>query len=228
MNRLTFHGHACFSLVTSSGHDLIIDPWLDQNPAADIKTDQIRKLDFVLCSHGHGDHFADAIPLCKKTGAQLLGAFELVAFAQSRGVKNAHPMHIGGGYNFPFGYAKLTPAMHGGQVEGDSEGAFTTHPGGWWLNLGSARFYHAGDTALLMEMQLLQGRVDVACLPIGDNFTMGPEDAVRAVEFLKPRVVIPMHYNTFDVIKQDPQDFARRIGSLAEVRILQAGDTYEF
>jgi L-ascorbate metabolism protein UlaG (beta-lactamase superfamily) len=228
MNRLTFHGHACFSLVTSSGHDLIIDPWLDQNPVADIKTDQIKKLDFVLCSHGHGDHFADAIKLCKQTGAKLLGAFELVAFAESKGVKNTHSLHIGGGNTFPFGYAKMTPAMHGGQVEGDSEGAFTTHPGGWWLDLRGQRFYHAGDTALLMEMQLLQGRVDVACLPIGDNYTMGPEDAARAVGFIKPRVVIPMHYNTFDIIKQDPKDFARRVGALADVRILEPGDTYEF
>ncbi len=236
MNRLTWHGHSCFSLETASGHRLLLDPWLDENPQADIKTEQVDKLDFVLCSHGHSDHFGDAIKLCKKTGATLLGAFELVAFAQSKGVRNAHSLHIGGGHHFPFGYAKMTPAMHGGQVAGDEEGTYTTHAGGWWLDLAGAqgapaqpaRLYHAGDTALLLDMQLLQGRVDVALLPIGDNYTMGPEDAARAVELIRPRTVIPMHYNTFDLIKQDPQLFAERVGAQAKVQVLEPGQSYEF
>ncbi|MGH7466547.1 MAG: metal-dependent hydrolase [Longimicrobiales bacterium] len=230
MNRLTWHGHSCFTLQTASGYRLMFDPWLNENPAADIKTDDVDKLDFVLCSHGHYDHFGDAVTLCRKTGATLLGAFELVAFAQSKGVQNAHSLHIGGGYNFPFGYAKMTPAMHGGQVAGDEAGTYTTHAGGWWLDLGQAggRLYHAGDTALLIEMQLLQGKVDVALLPIGDNYTMGPEDAVRAVEFIAPRTVIPMHYNTFDLIKQDPHAFARRVGERAKVHVLEPGQSYEF
>src|SRR5262245_8475888 len=225
MNRLTFHGHATFSRQTSSGHQLLFDPWLDGNPQADIKSSDITKLDYILCSHGHGDHFADAIKLCNQTGATLLGAFELVGYAESKGVKNTHPLHIGGGHRFPFGYAKMTPAMHGGMIEGEDAAGFTTHAGGFWLDLGDARIYHAGDTALLMEMQLLQGKVDVALLPIGDNFTMGPEDAARAVEFIRPRVAVPMHYNTFDVIKQDPQDFARRVGASAEVRVLKPGQS---
>src|SRR5688572_21627189 len=204
MNRLTWHGHATFSLQTSSGHRLLLDPWLDDNPLSDIKSRDVTTLDFILCSHGHDDHFADAIKLCKQTDATLLGAFELVAFAESKGVQKTHALHIGGGNRFPFGYAKMTPAMHGGQIEADTEGRFHTHAGGWWLDLGGATLYHAGDTALLMDMQLLNGRVDVALLPIGDNYTMGPEDAARAVELIAPRVVIPMHYNTFDVIRQDP------------------------
>ena len=228
MNRLTWHGHSCFTLATSSGHLLLFDPWLDDNPTADIKTDRITRLDFILCSHGHSDHFADAIKLCKKTSATLLGTYELVAFAQSKGVKSGHGMSIGGGYTFPFGYAKMTPAMHGGQVAGDDDGAYTTQPAGWWLDLNGARLYHAGDTALIMDMQLLQGRVDVALLPIGDNYTMGPDDAVRAVEMIRPTTVIPMHYNTFDVIKQDPHDFARKVGDLANVKILTPGESIDF
>jgi L-ascorbate metabolism protein UlaG (beta-lactamase superfamily) len=228
MNKLTFHGHAAFELVTSKNTRIMFDPWLDQNPAADIKTSDIDELDYILVSHGHGDHFSDVIGLAQKTDATVLATFELVALCQSKGVKNGHGMSIGGGYKFPFGYAKLTPALHGTGIDGGANGIHSTMPNGWWVDLGDARVYHAGDTALLTDMQLLQGKVDVAMLPIGDNFTMGPEDAARAVEFIKPRVVIPMHYNTFPLIQQDPQEFKRLVGSRAEVVILQPGESYEF
>ncbi|MFO7260359.1 MAG: metal-dependent hydrolase [bacterium] len=228
MARLTWHGHACFTLVTDDGTRIMFDPWLDQNPAADIRTDQVQALDYILVSHGHFDHFADAIPLARKTGATLVAIYELAAFAQSKGVEKTHGMSIGGGYRFPFGYAKLTPALHGPNVAGDDEGTFTCMPGGWWLDLGGKRLYHAGDTALITDMQLLKGRVDVALLPIGDNYTMGPEDAARAVEFIEPRIVVPMHYNTFDLIRQDPAEFARLVGDRARVEILEPGGSLEF
>jgi L-ascorbate metabolism protein UlaG (beta-lactamase superfamily) len=229
MAKLTWHGHSCFLLETDEGTRIIIDPWLDQNPAADVKAADIGDLDFILVTHGHADHFADAIPLARRTGATLVSAFEIVSFVQSQGVENAHPLGIGGGYTFSFGYAKMTPALHGGEVAGDDEGKFTTMPGGWWLELnGGKRVYHAGDTALLTDMKLLEGMVDVALLPIGDNFTMGPRDAIRAVDFIKPKIVIPMHYNTFDVIKQDPHAFARAVGNKARVVVLEPGGTFEF
>jgi L-ascorbate metabolism protein UlaG (beta-lactamase superfamily) len=229
MARLTWHGHSCFLLETDDGIRILFDPWLDGNPVADIKTDQVGELDYILVSHGHWDHFADAIKLAKDTGATLVATFEIVSFAQTKGVEGAHPMSIGGGHDFRFGHAKMTPALHGGEVAGDDEGKYTTMPNGWLLRLnGGQRVYHAGDTALLMDMQLLQGQVDVALLPIGDNFTMGPEDAARAVEFIRPRVVIPMHYDTFDVIKQDPQAFAQRVGDRAEVVVLTPGRSYDF
>ncbi len=227
MAMLHYHGHSTFTLVTDEGTRIVIDPWFDQNPVSDVKAGDIQKLDFILCTHGHSDHFADAIPLAKRTGATLVSTFEVVSFAQSQGVQNAHPMHIGGGHHFPFAYVKMTPALHGGQVDGDEEGAYTTVPGGFLINLPKCRLYHAGDTALLTDMGLLRGRVDVALLPIGDNFTMGPEDAVRAVEFIEPRVVIPIHYNTFDMIAQDPEAFRRAVGGRAEVVILQPGDRYD-
>jgi L-ascorbate metabolism protein UlaG (beta-lactamase superfamily) len=228
MARLTWHGHSTFTLVADGGERIMFDPFLDENPKADVRTSDIDRLDYVLCSHGHFDHFADAVALARRTGATLVGTFELVAFAQSKGVANVHGMNVGGGYHFPFGYAKLTPALHSGTVAGDDEGRYTTVAHGFWLDLKGKRIYHSGDTALLLEMQLLRGRVDVALLPIGDNFTMGPEDAARAVEFIEPRVVIPMHYNTWDLIAQDPAAFRARVGDRAEVVILEPGGSYEF
>ena len=228
MNRLTFHGHAAFELVTSKGTRLMFDPWLDQNPRADIKTADVSNLDYILVSHGHGDLFSDVIKLARQTDATVLATFELVSLCQAQGVKHGHGMSVGGGYRFPFGYAKLTPALHGTGIDGGAHGIHSTMPNGWWVDLGDARIYHAGDTALLTDMQLLQGKVDVALLPIGDNFTMGAEDAARAVEFIKPRVVIPMHYNTFDVIKQDPEHFRQLVGGAAEVVVLQPGESHDF
>ncbi|MGW8264896.1 MAG: metal-dependent hydrolase [Longimicrobiales bacterium] len=228
MARLHYHGHSTFTLTTDDNTSVIIDPWFNENPVSDVKAEEIEGADFILCTHGHFDHFADAIPLAKRTGATLVSTFEIVSFAQGQGVQNAHPLHIGGGFHFPFGYVKMTPALHGGQVAGDDEGAYTTVPGGFWMDLKGKRLYHAGDTALLMDMQLLRGKVDVALLPIGDNFTMGPEDAVRAVDFIRPDTVIPIHYNTFDMIAQDAEAFRASVGNLARVEIVKPGEVFEF
>ncbi len=228
MAMLHYHGHSTFTLTTDDGTRIIIDPWFDENPVSDVKADEIDGVDFILCTHGHFDHFADAIPLAKRTGATLVSTFEIVSFAQSKGVENANLRHIGGGFNFPFGYVKMTAALHGGQVAGDDEGAYTTVPGGFLINMDGKRLYHAGDTALLTDMQLLRGKVDVALLPIGDNFTMGPEDAAQAVDFIRPKVVIPIHYNTFDLIAQDTKAFQAQVGELAKVEIVQPGESFEF
>ncbi len=228
MARLTWHGHSCFMLETGDGTRIMIDPWLDENPAADIKAADVQKLDYILVSHGHFDHFTDCIPLAKRTGATVISTFELVSFCQQEGVKNGHGMNIGGAYLFPFGRVKLTPAVHTGSIAGDKEGAFTTDCCGFLISLdGGPSIYHAGDTALITDMQLLQGRVDLAILPIGDNFTMGPEDAARAVEMIQPETVIPMHYNTFEVINQNPESFREMVGDAARVEILEPGGSYE-
>jgi len=228
MARLHYHGHSTFTLTTDDGTRIVIDPWFDDNPLSDVKAEEIESVDYILCTHGHFDHFTDAIPLAKRTGATLVSTFEVVSFAQTKGVENGHPMSIGGGFEFPFGYVKMTQAIHGGQVAGDESGAYTTVPGGFWMNLNGKRLYHAGDTALLMDMQLLRGKVDLALLPIGDNFTMGPDDAVQAVDFIRPKMVIPIHYNTFDLIAQDPEVFKEKVGNMSRVEIVQPGEVFDF
>jgi len=229
MAELTWHGHSCFTLVTDEGTRVMFDPWLDDNPRADIASIEVEQLDYLLVSHGHFDHFADCVKIARRTDATVVSTFELVSFCEQQGVGKVHGMNIGGGHGFPFGRVKLTPALHTGSVDGDESGTFTTEPCGFLLDLaGGKRLYHAGDTALTMDLQLLRDRVDVALLPIGDNFTMGPEDAVRAIDMIRPRVVIPMHYDTFEVIEQDTEDFRRQVGDRAEVVVLQPGESYAF
>ncbi|NNM34120.1 MAG: metal-dependent hydrolase [Gemmatimonadetes bacterium] len=223
MATLTFHGHATFTLETEGGARIVIDPFFDDNPQCTIKRTEVGDVDFILCTHGHTDHFVDAIPLARETGATLIATYEIVSFVGTKGIENAHPMHIGGGFDFPFGRVKMTPALHGGQVHGDETGQFTTNPAGLLITVDGRRLYHAGDTALTMDMQLLRGQVDVAVLPIGDNFTMGPEDAARAVEFIQPEVVIPVHYNTWPLIEQDPEHFRSLVGDRTRVEVMEPG-----
>ena len=222
--KATFHGHACF-LLEGDGKRVVIDPFLTGNPAADIGPDKLPRLDAVLLSHGHGDHLGDAVALAKRDKATIVATAELAAFCNDKGA-TAHAMHIGGAHDFPFGRVKLVPAFHGGRVEGDATGKYTTNPCGVVVTMDGKTVYHTGDTGLTLEMQLLAGRIDLMLVPIGDNYTMGVEDAVRAVEFVKPKTVIPMHYNTWDVIKADPQAFKRGVGTCATVVILAPGESH--
>ncbi|NJD18475.1 MAG: metal-dependent hydrolase [Gemmatimonadetes bacterium] len=227
MAKLTYHGHATCTLETDDGTRLVIDPFFDDNPKCTLPAARV-EADYILVSHGHGDHFSDCIPIARRTGATVIGTFELVSFCLEKGVKNGHGMNIGGGYDFPFGRVKLTPAVHTGSVAGDKDGTHTTDCSGFLITFAGKRVYHAGDTALTMDLMLLKGQVDVALLPIGDNFTMGPDDAVRAVEMIEPRVVIPIHYNTWPVIAQDPESFKAKVGNRASVEILAPGAAYVF
>lgn len=225
--RFDYHGHATFSLFTDSGARLLFDPYFDNNPKFEGTKDDVGPVDFVLASHGHFDHFEDAVPVCKATGALLIATVEIVSFAKTQGVENVHGMNIGGAHDFPFGRVKLTPALHGGQVEGDESGRFTTAPAGFLLHVDGRRIYYSGDTALITDMQLLRGQVDVAILPIGDNFTMGPDDAAIAVDFIRPKRVIPVHYGTWPLIAQDPKEFARKVGRTSDVVIVEPGRSVE-
>jgi L-ascorbate metabolism protein UlaG (beta-lactamase superfamily) len=227
MARLTYHGHATCTLETDDGTRLVIDPFFDDNPACRVSAADVQA-DYILVSHGHGDHFSDCIPIARRTGATVIGTFELVSFCLEKGVKNGHGMNIGGGYDFPFGRVKLTPALHTGSVAGDTDGTHTTDCSGFLITFNGKRVYHAGDTALTMDLMLLKGQVDVALLPIGDNYTMGPDDAARAVEMIEPKVVVPIHYNTWPVIAQDPEVFREKVGDRAVVEILAPGSSYDF
>ena len=227
MAKLTFHGHSTCSLETDDGTHLVIDPFFGDNPGCDVSVDDV-EADFILLTHGHFDHIADTIPLAERTGATVIATFEIATYMEGKGL-TASPHHIGGGVEYPFGHVKFTAALHGGIVQLPGGEAFTTFPAGLLINLTSGqRFHHAGDTGLLTDMQLLKGMVDVAMLPIGDRFTMGPEDAVRAVEFIEPSVVIPIHYNTWPPIEQDAEAFKAAVGGRAQVEIMAPGDTYDF
>ncbi len=227
MARLTYHGHATFSIETDGGKHLVIDPFFGDNPSCTTSVDDIAA-DFILLTHGHYDHVADAVPLAKRTGATIIASHEIAKYMEGQGLSTS-PQHIGGGVRYPFGYVKMTPALHGGMLELPGGEGYTTVPAGFLLNLdGGQRVYVAGDTALLMEMQLLKRQVDLAILPIGDRYTMGPQDAVRAIEFIEPKVVIPCHYDTWPPIAQDAAAFAAAVGDRARVEALKPGTTLDF
>lgn len=223
MIKLTYHGHACFTIKTGE-YSLIIDPFLKENPLADIKPEDV-KVDAILVTHGHFDHLGDAVEISKNCKAPVIAPFELVVYCQNKGAEG-HPMHIGGSYNFPFGKVKLTIAHHGSTTDTGATG----NPCGFLVTLNGKTIYHAGDTGLFMDMKLIgeMNDIDVALLPIGGNFTMDIEDALKAVEFLQPKIAIPMHYNTFDLIKQDPERFVQGLkGSSTKGIVLKVGESLE-
>ncbi len=227
MPKLTYYGHSTCSLETEEGTHIVIDPFFDENPVCDVAVEDV-EADFILITHGHFDHIADAIPLAERTGATVVATYEIATFLESKGL-TVSPQHIGGGVTYPFGYVKMTPALHGGAVNLPGAEAATTMPAGLLIHFDTGeRFHHAGDTALIVDMQLLKGQVDVAMLPIGDRFTMGPSDAVRAIDFIEPKAVIPIHYDTWPPLEQDAEAFKAAVGSRAEVEIMKCGDTYSF
>jgi L-ascorbate metabolism protein UlaG (beta-lactamase superfamily) len=226
--KLTYWSHSCFSIETGP-HRLIIDPFLSGNPLAPIQPDAV-ECDFILVTHGHEDHLGDSVEIAKRTGATIVANYEIATTCANRGAKNVHPMNPGGAWKFPFGRVKMTIAHHSSSNATGDGFLYLGNPGGFLVTAEDKTVYHAGDTALFMDMKLIGklDRIDVALLPIGDNFTMGIEDAVHAVEFLHARLAIPMHYNTFDLIKTDPGAFVRLLEEFGERgMVLGIGESVE-
>ena len=199
--KLTYYGQSCFA-VEAEGKHLLFDPFISPNPLAKhINIADIRA-DYVLISHGHGDHIADAVSIIQQNQATAIGAFEVVTWLNEKGVENFHPMNTGGKWAFDFGSVKCTNAIHSSNMP---DGSYGANPMGFIVTTPGKTFYYSGDTALTMDMQLIPrwGKLDFAVLPVGDNFTMGYEDAIIAAELIQCRNIVGVHFDTFGFIKID-------------------------
>jgi L-ascorbate metabolism protein UlaG (beta-lactamase superfamily) len=203
---------------------ILVDPFLTGNPAAAAKASEV-DANFILVSHGHGDHLGDTIDISTRTGATVIANYEIASWLGKKGVKNVHGQQHGGGHGFPFGRVKLTQAWHGSVLPDGSNGG---NPCGFLIYFKDGKkVYDAADTGLFGDMRLIgEEGIDLAILPIGDNFTMGPDDALRSVKLIEPKKVLPIHYNTWDLIKQDAAAWAKRVKNetSAEPIVLKPGE----
>jgi L-ascorbate metabolism protein UlaG (beta-lactamase superfamily) len=225
-NKLTWYGHAALGLETG-GYKLLIDPFLKDNPSANVSPNTV-EADFILITHGHGDHVGDTLAIAKRTGATVISNHEIAVWLDGQGVK-AHGQHLGGGYKHPFGYLKLTLALHGSALP---DGSYGGNPAGFLLTANDGKkIYLAGDTGLFGDMKLIgEEGIDLAVIPIGDNYTMGPEDALRAIKLLTPKTVIPIHFGTWELIAQNPEAWKARVEkeTNTKVVVLKPGDSFQF
>ena len=222
--KITWLGHAALQLETD-GQNILVDPYLSENPAAS-EGPEATNPDFILVSHGHDDHVGDTVAIARRTGALVITNYEICSWLRERGL-TTHAQHIGGGHRHPFGYLKFTQALHGSGLPDGSNGG---NPVGFLLTTNEGKkIYLAMDTGLFGDMQLIGDEgLDLAVIPIGDNFTMGPDDALRAVKFLHPKHVIPIHYDTWEVIEQDPNEWAERVEAETDtkVHVLKPGESF--
>ncbi len=219
--KVTFLGHACF-LLESGGDSLIFDPFLKGNSLAPVTPEDVRA-NYILVSHFHGDHFGDTETIARKNDATIISSAEIAGYCLDKGLK-AHKMHIGGKHGFDFGWVKLTQAFHGAGIPGGLACGFV-------VNLEGKNVYFAGDTGLFGDMALIgEENLDLALLPIGDNFTMGAEDALKAAKMLKASTVIPMHYNTWPLVKADPEQFCQAVERVtgSKALVLPPGNSHVF
>lgn len=221
--QITYLGHGAFQIDTA-GKTLLIDPFFTGNPSATVSADKVAA-DFIVVTHGHGDHVGDTVAIAKRTGALVIANFEITEWLAKQGVEKVHAQHIGGAHKHPFGTLKLTIAHHGSMLP---DGSYGGNPCGILLKLACGTIYHAADTGLFYDMKLIgEEGIDVAILPIGDNYTMGPDDALRAVKLIQPKRVIPDHFNTWPILAQDASAWAARVRAetSTEPVLLAPGET---
>lgn len=211
--KLRYFSHSSFQIITDAGHIILIDPFLDDNPTSPVKSADLAA-DFIVLTHAHGDHLGDGFKIAKRTKALFICVNELANYCIAKGFR-AHNMHIGGAHNFAFGRLKFTIAHHGSMTPDNTYGG---EPAGVVITADGKSIYHTGDTGLFYDMKLIgeMTPIDYMLLPIGDNFTMGITDAVKAVELANPKVAIPIHFNTFPVIAADPDEFRKKVEAIGK------------
>ncbi len=216
---MTWLGHSCFQIDTA-GKTILIDPFISDNPAATVLAEDLDP-DIIAVTHGHGDHLGDTADIAKRTGCTVVCIHELSQYLRSKGVNTAG-MNIGGTIELEGVHFTMTDARHSSSIDEAGWNFDGGRAAGFILRIGSTSIYHAGDTGIFGDMELISKlyRPDIAILPIGGRYTMDPQDAALAVEMLEPRIVIPMHYNTFEVIEQDPNIFASSVKSISEAKVM--------
>jgi len=224
--KFTYYGHACFA-VQAGGKTLLFDPFISPNPLA--KKIDVSKVaaDFILVSHGHGDHVADVVEIANRTGAKVIAPFEVGSWFENKGVKNVQSMNHGGAAQLDFGRIKLTSAIHSSSMP---DGSYGGNPAGFVVESSDGNFYYSGDTALTFDMKLIgeATRLDFAVFPIGDFFTMGIDDAVRAAEFVAVKKIVGVHYDTFPPIKLDHEAAMKTAQAAGKELLLPAiGETID-
>lgn len=226
MPKLTYLGHSCV-LIESKAGNVIIDPFLTGNPLAARKVEEVPKLSAVLLTHGHNDHVGDAVPLSKRDGAPVIAVYELASLCESHGASGVG-MNIGGKAKFDWGEVRFVPAWHSSSYASGDGWVYTGMPTGIITRIEGRTLYHLGDTCLFSDLQLIAeryGPIDVAMIPIGDHYTMGPDDAAEARRMIQPWMAIPIHYNTFPPIQQDPWDFVKLVvEQKGEAKALKPGE----
>lgn len=222
--QLTWFGHATWQ-IQAAPHWIIVDPFFDENPVCERAAEAV-ECDYILLTHGHFDHTADAVAIAKRTGAEVICNYEISNWLRKQGVASVVGMNLGGNLKTKFGSVKMTPALHSSMLPDGADGGVA---GGFVLEIGTHRLYFAGDTALFSDMSLIARKpIDVAVLPIGDLFTMGVEDSIEAVKLLKPEYVLPSHYGTWPPIEQDAKAWGNRVKAetSAVPVVLKSGESF--
>lgn len=223
--KISYHGHSCVMIEFDEGTRIIIDPFITGNPLSDLNPNDVQ-VDYILLTHAHNDHVGDTELIANNNDALIIGIVELCDYYEQKGFR-VHGLNIGGQYPFDFGVVKMVNAIHSSSLYVDGENIAMGNAAGFIIKSEGKIIYHAGDTALFSDMRIYaeEGRIDIAFLPIGDNYTMGPLDAIKACHYLQPRKMVPIHYNTFELIKQDTKILSDRLPKI--LRIMEVSDVWE-